>query len=315
MSERRRANHGRSAGELRFDGRVAVVTGAGNGLGRAHALLLASRGAAVVVNDLGGDIHGTGSSGAAQSVVDEIIAAGGSAAANTASVATVEGGESIVRTALDEFGRIDILINNAGIIRDRVFHKMEPEMIDAVLDVHLRGCFNVTRPAWVRMREAGYGRILNTTSISGILGMYGQANYGAAKMGVIGLTRVLCHEGARFGIKINALAPVAKTRMTDELMAAEWMDKALDPSRVAPVAAFLVHEDCPVTGEVYSAGGGRVNRFFTGLTRGYFTPDPTVEDVADNFDQIRDEAGYTIQHDPSDEFAALQRLIEGEADQ
>jgi NAD(P)-dependent dehydrogenase (short-subunit alcohol dehydrogenase family) len=301
-------------GELRFDGRVAVVTGAGNGLGRAHALLLASRGASVVVNDLGGDIHGTGSSAAARAVVDEITATGGSAVASTASVASVAGGEAIVQTALDTFGCIDILINNAGIIRDRVFHRMEPDMIDAVLDVHLRGTFNVTRPAWIRMRESGYGRILNTTSISGILGMYGQANYGAAKMGVIGLTRVLCHEGAKFGIKINALAPVAKTRMSDELMAADWMDKALDPSRVAPVAAFLVHEDCPVTGEIYSAGGGRVNRFFIGLTPGYFTPDPTVEDVAENFDRIRDEAGYSIQHDPSDEFEALRRLIEGEAE-
>jgi len=305
--------------ELRFDGRVAVVTGAGNGLGRAHALLLASRGAAVVVNDPGGDIHGgdihgTGSGGAARSVVDEIVAAGGRAVANTASVASVEGGEEIVQTALDEFGRIDILINNAGIVRDRVFHKMEPEMIEAVLDVHLRGTFNVTRPAWARMREAGYGRVLNTTSISGILGHYGQANYGAAKMGVIGLTRVLCHEGAKYGLKINALAPVAKTRLTGELMSQPWMDKALDPARVAPVAAFLVHEDCPVSGEIYSAGGGRVNRFFIGLTPGYFTPDPTVEDVAENFDRIRDEAGYSIQHDPSDEFAALQRLIEGAAE-
>jgi hypothetical protein len=161
------------------------------------------------------------------------------------------------------------------------------------------------------MREAGYGRILNTTSISGILGMYGQANYGAAKMGVIGLTRVLCHEGERFGIKVNALAPVARTRMTDELMSDEWMVKALAPSRVAPVAAFLVHEDCPVSGEIYSAGGGRVNRFFIGITEGYFTPDPTVEDVASHFDRIRDEAGYTIMNDPNDEFAALKRLLEG----
>jgi NAD(P)-dependent dehydrogenase (short-subunit alcohol dehydrogenase family) len=228
-------------------------------------------------------------------------------------VTEVEGGQEIVQTALDEFGRIDILINNAGIVRDRVFHRMEPEMIDAVLDVHLRGTFNVTRPAWIRMREAGYGRVLNTTSISGILGHYGQANYGAAKMGVLGLTRVLCHEGEKHGIKVNALAPVAKTRMTDELMSDDWMQKTLDPSRVSPVAAFLVHEDCPVTGEIYSAGGGRVNRFFIGLTAGYFTPDPTVEDVAANFDQIRDEAGYTVQHDPSDEFAALRRLIEGSA--
>jgi NAD(P)-dependent dehydrogenase (short-subunit alcohol dehydrogenase family) len=296
---------------LRFDGRVAVVTGAGNGLGREHALLLASRGASVVINDLGGDIHGDGSGGAAAAVVAEIEAAGGSAVASTASVATVEGGETIVQTALDAFGRIDILINNAGIIRDRVFHKMEPGHIDPVIDVHLRGAFNVTRPAWTRMREAGYGRILNTTSISGILGMYGQANYGAAKMGVIGLTRVLCHEGERFGIKVNALAPVARTRMTDELMSDEWMAEALDPSRVAPVAAFLVHEDCPVSGEIYSAGGGRVNRFFIGITEGYFTPDPTVEDVSSNFDRIRDEAGYTIMNDPNDEFAALKRLLEG----
>jgi NAD(P)-dependent dehydrogenase (short-subunit alcohol dehydrogenase family) len=244
-------------------------------------------------------------------VVAEIEAAGGVAVTSTASVSTPEGGREIVDTALDAFGRIDILINNAGIIRDRVFHKMEPDMIDDVLDVHLRGAFQVSQPAWVRMREAGYGRILNTTSISGILGMYGQANYGAAKTGLIGLTRVLCHEGAKCGIKINALAPVAKTRMTDELMSDDWMVKRLDPVRVAPVAAYLVHEDCPVSGEIYSAGGGRVNRFFIGLTEGVYLPEPTVEDIAGSFDKIRDETGYSVLHDPNDEFAALKRLAEG----
>jgi NAD(P)-dependent dehydrogenase (short-subunit alcohol dehydrogenase family) len=297
--------------ELRFDGRVAVVTGAGGGLGREYVRLLAARGASVVVNDLGGDIHGSGSSGAAASVVEEIRAAGGVAVASTDSVATVEGGAAIVATALEAFGRIDILINNAGIIRDRVFHRMEPEMVDDVLDVHLRGAFHVTRPAWVHMREAGYGRVLNTTSISGILGMFGQANYGAAKTGLIGLTRVLCHEGAKFGIKVNALAPVARTRLTDELMSDEWMVSALGPVRVAPVAAFLVHEDCPVSGEIYSAGGGRVNRYFIGLTEGWFSADPTVEGVADNLETIRDETGYRVLHEPIDEFDALRRQLEG----
>lgn len=294
--------------ELRFDGRVAIVTGAGGGLGREHALLLASRGAKVVVNDLGGAVDGSGASaGPAEQVVKEIEALGGVAVADTNSVATPEGGEAIVATALEAFGRVDIVINNAGILRDKSFPNMAPELVDAVLDVHLRGAFNVTRPAWIRMKEAGYGRVLMTASNAGILGNFGQSNYGAAKMGLVGLARVLAQEGLRYGIKVNVLAPLARTRMTAELLG-PIADK-LDPALVAPVAAWLVHEDCPVTGEIYSAGGGRVARFFIGLTQGYLNPALTPEDVRDHFEQIRDEAGYTVPASAGEEVQALyQRL-------
>src|SRR5687768_5519579 len=192
--------------DLTFDGKVAIVTGAGGGLGRAHALELARRGALVVVNDLGGSVDGTGSSeSAAQKVVDEIRAAGGEAIPNFDTVSTPEGGEAIVRAAVDAFGRVDILINNAGILRDKSFANLTADLVEPVLDVHLKGAFFVTRPAWVHMREQGYGRIVNTSSASGIFGNFGQANYGAAKMGLIGLARVLAQEGAKYNIKVNAI--------------------------------------------------------------------------------------------------------------
>jgi len=294
--------------ELRFDGRVAIVTGAGNGLGREHALLLAARGAQVVVNDLGGALDGSGASaGPAEQVVKEIEALGGSAVADGNSVATPEGGEAIVATAIQAFGRVDIVINNAGILRDKSFQNMTPELAAAVLDVHLRGAFNVTRPAWVRMKEGGYGRVLMTASNAGILGNFGQSNYGAAKMGLVGLARVLAQEGVRYGIKVNVLAPLARTRMTAELLGP--IADRLDPALVAPVAAWLVHEDCPVSGEIYSAGGGRVARFFIGLTPGHLNPALTPEDVREHFDRIRDEAGYTVPASSGEEVQALyQRL-------
>src|ERR671919_1417668 len=293
-------------GEIRFDGRVAIVTGAGGGLGREHALLLASRGAKVVVNDLGGATDGTGASaGPAERTAKEIEDLGGVAVADANSVATVEGGQAIVDTALEAFGRVDIVISNAGILRDKAFHNLTPELLDPVLDVHLKGAFHVTRPAWVRMREAGYGRVLLTASNAGILGNFGQSNYGAAKMGLVGLARVLAQEGARYGIKVNVLAPIARTRMTEELLGP--LAPKLDPRLVAPVAAWLVHEDCPVTGEVYSAGGGRVARFFVGLTEGYANPELTPEDVRDNLDRVRDEAGYTVPTGVADEIGQLAR--------
>jgi len=291
-------------GEIRFDGRVAIVTGAGGGLGREHALLLASRGAKVVVNDLGGAADGTGASaGPAERTVKEIEDLGGTAVANADSVATPEGGQAIVATALEAFGRVDVVISNAGILRDKAFHNMTPELLDPVLDVHLKGAFNVLRPAWVRMREAGYGRVLVTASNSGILGNFGQSNYGAAKMGLVGLARVLAQEGARYNIKANALAPIARTRMTEELLGP--LAPKLDPALVAPVAAWLVSEQCPVTGEIYSAGGGRVARFFIGLTEGYANPALTPEDVRDHLDQIRDEAGYSVPAGVADELSSL----------
>ncbi len=290
--------------ELGFQDRVAIITGAGGGLGRQHALLLASRGAQVVVNDLGGSVSGEGGSeGPAHATAQEINDLGGVAVPDTNSVATPEGGAAIVATALDAFGRVDIVINNAGILRDKAFHNMTPDLVDSVLAVHLRGAFNVTRPAWIKMREQSYGRVLNTASNAGILGNFGQANYGAAKMGLVGLTRVLAQEGAKYNIKANAIAPVAGTRMTEELLGA--LAEKLDPALVSPIAAWLVHEDCPVTGEVYSAAGGRIARFFIGLTPGYYNPKLTLEDVRDHFAEIRDEEGYTVPNGIADEFTEL----------
>ena len=207
--------------ELGFDGRVAIISGAGGGLGRQHALMLASRGALVVVNDLGGAVDGTGSDkGAAERVVDEITALGGEAVADTNSVSTPEGGAAIVATAVEAFGTVDIVINNAGILRDKAFHNMDPAMYDAVLEVHLRGALNLTQPAFKIMRDKGYGRIVSTSSGAGVFGNFGQANYGAAKMGLVGLTRVLAVEGARNNVRANAIAPIALTRMTEDLLGA-----------------------------------------------------------------------------------------------
>ena len=279
--------------DLGFDGKVAIITGAGGGLGRSHALDLAKRGALIVVNDLGGSSDGVGhSETAAQKVVDEVKAAGGEAVANYDSVATPEGGASIVQTAVDTYGRVDIIINNAGILRDTSFKNMTPDQLNPVLDVHLRGAFYVTQPAWQLMRDQGYGRIINTSSGAGIFGNFGQTNYGAAKMGLVGFTRVLAVEGAKNNIKANAIAPVAKTRMTEELLGAA-ADK-LAPELVTPIVTYLAHEDCPVSGEVYSVGGGRVARVFMGVTPGHFDPDLTPEGVRDNFDKIRREDGYEV---------------------
>ncbi len=279
--------------DLGFDGKVAIITGAGGGLGRAHALELARRGALVVVNDLGGSVDGTGSgTTAAQAVVDEITAAGGEAVPNYDSVATPEGGRAIVQTALDAWGRVDVIVNNAGILRDASFKNMDADKLNPVLDVHLRGAFNVTQPAWEGMRERGYGRIVCTSSGAGVFGNFGQTNYGAAKMGLVGLTRVLAVEGAKSNIKANAIAPVAKTRMTEDILG-PVADRLL-PEMVTPLVAFLAHEDCPVTGELYSVGGGRVARVFLGVTRGIADPALTVEAVRDRFDEIRDEEGYEV---------------------
>lgn len=278
---------------LTYDGKVAVITGAGGGLGRQHALLLAQRGALVVVNDLGGTVDGSGAdSSAAQKVVDEIRAAGGEAVANHDSVSTPEGGEGIIQTAIDAYGRVDIVINNAGILRDKTFHNMTPDLVDPVFDVHLKGAFNVTRPAWIRMREQGYGRIISTSSAAGIFGNFGQANYGAAKMGLVGFTRVLAAEGAKYNIKANAIAPLALTRMTENLMGA--IGDKLDPALVTPIVGWLAHEDCDVSGEIYSVGGGRVARVFIGETQGFYKPDLTLEDIRDNWQQIRNTDGYQI---------------------
>ena len=246
--------------EIRFDDQVVIVTGAGGGLGRAHALLFASRGAKVVVNDLGGSLGGEGSDqAAAQRVTDEITAAGGEAVANFDGVDTEEGGRAIVQTALDAFGRVDVVINNAGILRDVSFHKMSMAQWDAVLRVHLQGTFYVTHAAWPHLRAQGYGRVVNTSSAAGLYGNFGQANYGAAKLGIVGLTRTLAQEGFKKGIRVNAIAPIAKSRMTETILDAATLAK-LEPSWVSPVVAHLASANCDSNGQTYAVGGGYVSR-------------------------------------------------------
>jgi NAD(P)-dependent dehydrogenase (short-subunit alcohol dehydrogenase family) len=292
--------HGPDA--LGFDGKVAIITGAGGGLGRQHALLLASRGALVVVNDLGGAVDGTGSDkGAAERVVDEITAAGGEAVADTNSVATPEGGAGIVQTAIDAFGRIDIVINNAGILRDKSFHNMDPDLMNPVFDVHLKGAFHVTQPAWVRMREQGYGRVISTSSAAGLFGNFGQTNYGAAKMGLVGFTRVLAVEGAKYNIKANAIAPLALTRMTEDIMGA--LGDKLDPALVSPLVTYLAHESCEPSGRVFSVGGGRVAEVFLAETQGWASSTLSPEDVRDHWATITEREGYGVPANLAEETA------------
>jgi NAD(P)-dependent dehydrogenase (short-subunit alcohol dehydrogenase family) len=226
------------------------------------------------------------------------------------SVATPEGGKALVQAAVDAFGTVDIVINNAGILRDKTFHNMTPELLEPVIAVHLLGAFYVTQPAWLIMREKGYGRVVNTSSNSGILGNFGQSNYGAAKMGLVGFTRVLANEGRKYNIKANAIAPVAKTRMTEELLGG-FGDK-LAAEEVTPTVCWLAHEDCPVTGEIYSVAGGTVSRFFIGLTPGYYKNGHSVEDVRDNWDQIRNEDGYIVPDGPNDELGKLLAILSAE---
>jgi NAD(P)-dependent dehydrogenase (short-subunit alcohol dehydrogenase family) len=278
--------------ELRFDGRVAVVTGAGHGLGRSHALLLGERGAKVVVNDLGGSLDGSGAStGPAAEVVELITKNGGEAVASTDNVATPEGAKAIVQAAVDTFGRVDIVVNNAGILRDKSFAKMSVEEFDTVLAVHLRGSFLVSRAAFPYLKEQAYGRIVNTTSPSGLFGNFGQANYASAKMGLVGFTKTLGIEGARANIKANAIAPVAWTRMTESMLPAEFEAK-LAAEHISPLVAYLAHESCETSGEVFSVGGGRVARVFVAEGPGWRTDDITPEAISDNWDAIMTEQPY-----------------------
>ncbi|WP_293003897.1 SDR family oxidoreductase [Mycobacterium sp.] len=294
--------------ELSFDGRVAIVTGAGNGLGKEHAMLLASRGARVVVNDLGGSVAGVGADlTAAEAVAQEIEAAGGIAVADGHSVATREGGAAIVQAALDAFGQVDIVVNNAGILRDKSFHNLTPELLDPVIDVHLYGTIWVTQPAFVRMREQGYGRIVNTSSAAGIFGNFGQANYGAAKMGIVGFTRVLAQEGAKYNIKVNAIAPMARTRMTEELLGP--VAEKLDPASVAPVVAYLCHESCDLTSRIFSVGGGRVAEIFIGVTKGFSSSTLDIEAVQDNLEAICDRDGYITPTQANDEIGLVLQAL------
>jgi NAD(P)-dependent dehydrogenase (short-subunit alcohol dehydrogenase family) len=264
---------------LKFNGDVAIVTGGGRGLGRCHAMELARRGARVVLNDLG-----DGDSSPAAQVVEEIRAAGGVAVANHDNVATAEGGERIVQQALDEFGSLAILVNNAGILRDKAFHNLTPDLVAPVLLVHLTGAFNVTVPAWRHLRTAGYGRIVNTTSASGLFGNFGQANYGAAKAGLVGLTRSLAVEGRKVGIAVNAISPMASTRMTQDLLGENG--ELLAPEQVSPVVAYLCHRECKISGQVLSVGGGHVSAVITSVTKGITEPNLCAESVRDRLDEI-----------------------------
>ncbi|MET8985399.1 SDR family NAD(P)-dependent oxidoreductase [Nonomuraea wenchangensis] len=279
---------------LRFDDRVAIVTGAGHGLGRSHALLLAERGAKVVVNDLGGALDGTGASaGPAAEVAELINKNGGQAIANAGNVATPEGARDIVNAAVDAFGKVDIVINNAGILRDKSFGKMTVEEFDAVMAVHVRGSFLVSLAAYPIMKAAGYGRVVNTSSPAGLFGNFGQANYSTAKMGLVGLTKTLGIEGARSGIRANAIAPVAWTRMTEALLPAEFEAK-FTPERVSALVAYLVHDSCEVSGEVFTVGAGRVARVFVAEGPGWKTDDISPEAIADNWESIMAEQPYVL---------------------
>lgn len=275
----------------RFDGKVAIVTGAGGGLGRCHALELARRGCKVVVNDLGGAVDGTGgSSQAAAKVVAEIAAAGGEAIANGGSVSDRAGAQSMVADAMDRWGRVDVLINNAGVLRDKSFHKMELDDFQFVLDVHLMGSVNVTRAAWPIMREQNYGRILVTSSPSGLYGNFGQANYGSAKLGLVGLMNTLKIEGARYNIRTNTIAPVAATRMTENLMPKEALAD-LAPELVTPAAVYLCTEDAP-NGVVLQAQGGKFSIACVVESAGMeLGAKATAEDIGANFERIADLTG------------------------
>ncbi len=275
--------------DLGYDGRVAVITGAGGGLGRSHALELAKRGALIVVNDLGGAVDGGGGSHtAAQQVVDEIKAAGGEAVANYDSVATPEGGAAIVQTALDTYGKIDGVIANAGILRDKSFLKMEDSDWDAVQQVHLYGAYYTIHAAWPHLRDQGFGRIVVATSTSGIYGNFGQANYGAAKLGLVGLIHTLAIEGAKYNIKANAVAPIAATRMTEDILPEEAFAK-FGPEYVAPVVGQLLTEELDQSGSVYIVGAGNVHSVAYYKNRGVtFEHVPTLAEVGEQWAAIND---------------------------
>lgn len=307
------AEHGREllTEPITFDGRVAIVTGAGGGLGRTYALELARRGARVVVNDLGGSMAGTGSSNkAADVVVEEIAGAGGEAVASYDSVSTEDGGAAIIQTALDAFDTVDVVINNAGILRDKSFAKMEVSEAEAVLDVHLKGAFYVSLPAFRVMKERNYGRFVFTSSASGLFGNFGQANYGAAKAGLVGLSNVLAIEGAKYNIKSNAIAPIARTRMTEDILGP--MAELVDPEQVTPMVVYLCSESNERTHEIFTAGGGRYGRVFVGTNEGWFAGKesrPTVEEVASHLDEIRDVSDYVVPSSNNDEIMLLGRLL------
>ena len=270
--------------EIRYDGRVAVITGAAGGLGRSHAIALARRGCALVLNDLGGGPRGDGGDRApAELVVEEVQALGAEAIANADDIGSAAGGQAVIEAALEKFGRVDVVINNAGILRDAAFHKMSDDDWERIFAVHVRGSFNVTRAAWPHLRAAGYGRVLMTTSGAGLWGNFGQTNYSAAKLAQIGMMNTLKIEGGRYGITVNAIAPVAKSRLTETVMPPDWLEK-LGPHPVSQLVAWLCSEACTETGAIYECGGGWYARTWLVQHPGaYLEPDDvTAERLRDD---------------------------------
>jgi len=296
---------------VRFDNRVAIVTGAGGGLGRAYALDLAKRGAKVVVNDLGGARDGTGHSDAALKVVEEIEAAGGTAMADGGSVTDYDQMVEMVARAKETWGRVDVLINNAGVLRDKSFAKMTPADFEFVIDVHLIGTTNATRAVWETMREQAYGRVLMTASSTGLYGNFGQANYGAAKLGIAGLAKTLHLEGAKYDIRVNTLAPTAGTRMTEDLFP-EQAFEAFAPEKVAPAALFLVSEDAP-SNAIVGAGAGVFQSAYVTLTPGVALSGEACspEGVAAHWQQITDRSGEIVPQSGAEQAMLIMKVLQG----
>jgi NAD(P)-dependent dehydrogenase (short-subunit alcohol dehydrogenase family) len=296
---------------IRFDNQVAIVTGAGGGLGREYALALAARGARVVVNDLGGSRDGTGHSDAALQVVDEIRAAGGEAMADGSDVADYEQMAATVARTVERWGGVHILINNAGVLRDRSFAKMDPADFDFVVRVHLLGSAYATKACWEQFRQQNYGRVLMTASSTGLFGNFGQANYGAAKMGLVGLARTLGIEGARHDIRVNTIAPTAGTRMTADLFP-EAAFEAFSPDKVAPAALFLVSADAP-TGQIVGAGAGVVQASYVTLTPGVLLTDEDLspEGVAAHWDAITDRTGEIVPRAGAEQAMLIGKALTG----
>ena len=295
-----------------FENKTVIVTGAGNGLGKSYALEFGKRGANVVVNDLGGAVDGSGSGNtAADEVVDEIKNNGGNAVANYDSVSSKEGGESIVNSAIESFGGVHAVVNNAGILRDKSFAKLSEEEFNAVIDVHLKGTFFVCQPAFAHMKENGYGRFVNVASPSGLFGNFGQANYAAAKMGIVGLTNIIAIEGEKYNIKANVLAPNATTRMTEDIFGEDF-GKLFKVEQVTPLVVYLASEACDTTHQIFSAGAGRYARIGINTHKGYVNPEATAEDISDNIKTISTIKDGIYPMNNADEFGIIQQALQGD---
>ena len=297
---------------IQLDNRVVIVTGAGRGLGRAYAILLAKKGAKVVVNDPGFDLSGSGNdSNVADAVVSEIKDAGGEACASYDSIADSLGGKAVAAAALDNYGSIDGLVHNAGILRDKSFNKLSDGDIEEVLAVHLKGAFNVGRSVFSVMKEKGFGRIVFTTSASGLFGNFGQTNYGAGKAGLVGLMRVLSIEGEKYGITVNCISPSARTRMTTEVLGK--LSDQLDPDHIAPLVVYLCSDQCSLTSEIISAGGGRFARIFIGLTSGWYSGGDicSVEAISEKMGLIMNTENFLIPKTGLEEIHAMSNAFYG----